>query len=494
MSTIRYTLGADYDPDSSQAATYSHEYIDIPLYRYFVYVSGPAYMDTYTDPSTQYLSGILDSNGTFQLSGTTSSFYIDISDNNANGQIYGGSFGDLIRSGAGNDTLNGGGGNDTLEGGFGNNTIDGGTGINTLSYEHYQDNLLGFGVNVDLSLGTGVSFLGGNLSDQFSNIQNVRGSALFDLIIGSNLANRIEGGGGPDALYGSGGNDHLILKGGASGAYINGGADYDILVLESGAGPYGFFDGQFAELEQVNLRDGVVADFSQVLTTPGLFRSVSIADGGVSLTTTGQADKIRAGLGEDTFSAGGGNDTILVFDGGSATIDGGAGTDRLLIQSGSHAFTDATLVNIESIVVRSGASLDLGAMTASAGKITSTSVAGDGVTIVGTAGAEWIRLGAGGDVVTGGAGNDTLVGGAGEDTFRYESAGFGRDQLFADLATDHVDLAGVAASLDDLSFRTSLNGLDVIVSIQGLANTDAIVLNDVTIEDVRAAADGFFLF
>jgi Ca2+-binding RTX toxin-like protein len=213
----------------------------------------------------------------------------------------------------------------------------------------------------------------------------------------------------------------------------------------------------------------------------------------VSLTTTGQADKIRAGLGEDTISAGGGNDTMLVFDGGSATIDGGAGTDRLLVQSGSHAFTDATLTNVEFLVVRSGASLDLGAMTASTGKITSTSEAGDGADIVGTAGAEWIRFGAGGDSVTGGAGNDTLVGGAGEDTFRYEAAGFGRDQLFADLAADHVDLTGLANSVEDLSFRTSFDGNDVLVSIKGLAGTDLIVLNDVTFTDVLAA-DGFFLF
>jgi Ca2+-binding RTX toxin-like protein len=420
------------------------------------------------------------------------SVFADFSDNIAFVKLSGGDFGDILRSGLGNDTLNGGGGNDTFEGGLGRNVIDGGTGINTVSYEHYQESGSGLGVVVDLAGGFGNTIDSLSLTDLLSGIQNIRGSAYLDNLTGDNGANRIESGGGADQIQARAGDDRVVLNG-AIVDFVDGGDDYDILVMESGAGAYIFDDGSIVGIEQVNLLDGVVADFSDLTTTFGLFRSASLGGGGVSLTTTGLADKIRAGLAEDTISAGGGDDTVLVLDGGSASIDGGAGTDRLLVQFGSHTFTDATLVDMEFLVVRSGASLDLGAMTASTGKITSTSVAGDGVTIIGTAGAEWIRLGAGGDEVTGGAGNDTLAGGAGDDTFHYEAAGFGRDQLFADLAMDHVDLAGLATSVDDLSFRTSFDGNDVLVSIRGLPDTDVIVLNNVTLADVQAA-NGFFLF
>jgi Ca2+-binding RTX toxin-like protein len=489
MSTIRYTVGGNYDVNSSEDAVYDRAVVDGPQTRYEVYVSDTdttVYIDEFSDAVVLRQGGSM-------LAGASNGVFLDFSDHSSQGYLEGGSFGDLIRTGSGNDDLNGGAGNDTLEGGLGSNTINGDTGINTVSYEHYQEDLPGYGVYVRLDQGFGVSLFSGRINDQLSNVQNIHGSAFFDQLFGNGLDNLIEGGGGPDALYGLGGNDRLILKGGSGAAAADGGDDYDILILESGAGPYTFVPSQIFNIEQVNVRDGVSADFSQLTSTPGLFRSVSLTGGGVSLTTAGQADKIRAGLGNDTISAGSGDDTILVLDGGSATIDGGAGTDRLLVQSGSHAFTDATLMNMEFLVVRSGASLDLGAMTASTGKITSTSVAGDGVTIIGTAGAEWIRLGAGGDEVTGGAGNDTLAGGAGDDTFHYEAAGFGRDQLFADLATDHVDLAGLATSVDDLSFRTSFDGNDVLVSIRGLPDTDVIVLNDVTLADVQAA-NGFFLF
>jgi Ca2+-binding RTX toxin-like protein len=496
MASVSFTFNGDYDPNNTVVLgqnPFASDYNGTASPHFLGgYAGGVHFVFNNTGNENDISASFTDTAvpGDNRITGQQYSVFADFSDNTAFVKLSGGDFGDVLLTGSGDDTLSGGGGDDTLEGGFGINRIDGGTGVNTASYQRYHPTSSGVGVIINLEQDYGISNNELSVIDHLLNIQNIRGSTYLDSIEGDNGANRIEGGGGLDYLLGLGGDDRIIIKG--APGLVDGGADYDVLILESGAGAYDL-SWQIGNIEQVNLLDGVAGDLSRLAAMPSLFRSVSLAGGGVSLTTGGQADKIRVGLGEDTISAGSGDDTILVLDGGSATINGGDGTDRLLVQSGSHAFTDETLIDVEFLVVRSGASLDLGAMTSSTGKITSTSVAGDGATIIGTAGAEWIRLGAGGDEVTGGAGNDTLGGGAGDDTFHYGAAGFGRDQLFADLAADHVDLAGLATSVDDLSFRTSFDGNDVLVSINGLASTDVIVLNDVTLADVQAA-NGFFLF
>ena len=336
----------------------------------------------------------------------------------------------------------------------------------------------------------------------------LKGGSGDDLLIGSDCPDKLFGGAGDDSLEGGWGADTLIGGAGFDRLYgkigddvlilnetgfANGGYDYDTLVLENGGKAYLFAENDVREIEQVNIRDGVTADFSLLAETPGLFKSFSVAGGGVDLTTTELAEMIRLGDGADTVDAGGGDDAIAVSGVGTATIDGGAGDDRLHVQSGAHVFSDATLANVESAVVRGGASLDLSGVTTGM-RITSTSAVGASATIVGTAGDDQIRAGAGGDDLAGGAGNDRLVGGAGADTFRFEGSGFGCDRVFADLTMDHIVLTGVATSVDDLHYRATNNGLDVVVTFAGLDPSNAIVLKGVTLADVQAVEDAFFLF
>ena len=484
MPTIRYTEARDYDPLDSIAGSVSSLAMGEATTYAVNIVAGSLFVlqtDRRADP-------ILNADGDI-LSKSGGGVYFDFSDVAVRGAINGGDFGDLIVTGSGGDSVYAAGGNDTIVAGAGANLIDGGSGVNTLSYETSDYN-----VYVSLNAGLGIH---GSFQDQLSNIQNIHGSLGGDLLEGDGAANVIIGGGGYDSLYGDGGDDRLIVSG---NSFIDGGDGYDILVLEAGGGAY-LFDGMQSaggggldRVEQVNLQDGVTADFTDLGATPGLFKSGSVAEGaGVSLKATEYGEDIRLGKGADTLDAGAGDDRIFV-QGGSATIDGGDGYDRLFVQSGYATFTNETLTGVETVVVRSGAGVILSSMTDGM-RIISKSEGHNGAVLVGTSGNDVIRLGDGGDNVWGEAGDDRLYGGAGADTFRFNMPGLGRDQVFADLSMDHVSLTGVAASLDDLSFRTSASGIDVVVRFAGLDSSDAVILKGVTLEAVQAAAeDGFFTF
>ena len=392
-------------------------------------------------------------------------------------------FENLIGSGL-DDTLVGDAGNNVIEGGGGSNVLDGGAGIDTVSYANAAE-----GVFVDLNGLLAVN--AGGYGDSVVGFENVIGSRYADDLFGDDANNILVGNGGYDHITAGGGDDRVVIS---ETSQVSGGAGSDTLVLLDGGATFRFATSEVSEIEQVMLRDGATADFSATDASVGLFRSGSVAGGGIDLTTTAFSDSIRLGQGADTLDAGGGDDRFYVYDGGSATIDGGAGLDRLYIQSGSYSFTDATLVNVEAVTVRAGASLDVSGVT-SGMRIVSTSAAGQGLEIAGTSGNDVLRAGAGGDDLTGGAGDDRLIGGAGSDIFRFGAVEFGRDQVAADLGVDYIDLIGVANSLDDLNYRVSANGRDVVVTFDGLdAKTNAIFLKDVTIEDVRAAEDSFFLF
>ena len=479
MPAISYTLGLNWNPEDNTQVEQSL-LLGVVGLKYNISADMPGGV-IWAHIDTRFLGLYVSQAPT---GSTLFAVNFDFSDKDVYVELRGDAVNDILRLGQGGGLAVGGAGDDLIIAGALADQLQGGDGIDTLSYEASTA-----GVSVDLA--TGYAGLGFAQGDVFSGFENLRGSAFADLLKGDNGANRLIGGGGFDSLHGGGGDDRLVLVETGS---VDGGDGFDILILESGPRDYVFGARDIVGVEQINLLDGVSADVSLLASGPGAFRLLSLDGGGASFTATRFGDSIRLGAGDDTVDAGAGRDSVFVFDGGSATIDGGLGYDTLYVQSGAHAFSDETLKNVEMTVVRAGASLDLGDMT-TAMKITSTSAAAKASTIVGTAGNDQIRLGAGGDDVTGGAGDDRLIGGAGADVFRFNAAGFGRDQVTADLAMDRVDLAGVATGVGDLGFRVAQNGLDVVVSIGGLANTDAIFLKGVALEAVQsAAADGFFTF
>ena len=130
----------------------------------------------------------------------------------------------------------GNGGNDLLEGGPGADELDGGAGVDTASYQGSDA-----GVVVRLKENTGEK--GHAEGDTFTGIENVRGSAYNDGLVGDNGANYLAGGEGNDGLWGGAGDD--TLEGGAGADRLYGGSGTDwASYLRSDAGV------------TVNLRDG----------------------------------------------------------------------------------------------------------------------------------------------------------------------------------------------------------------------------------------------
>ncbi|MDO6519942.1 hypothetical protein Q4578_00025 [Shimia thalassica] len=127
---------------------------------------------------------------------------------------------DLMLGGIQADVYNGRGGDDILIASQGFDTLNGGSGTDLIDYSAFSS-----GVRVALR-GADASRLGG-MSDSFNSIENVLGSSLNDLLIGSDGANRLNGTRGDDTLAGLSGNDILVTGQGADIAA--GGAGNDLL-------------------------------------------------------------------------------------------------------------------------------------------------------------------------------------------------------------------------------------------------------------------------
>jgi hypothetical protein len=159
-------------------------------------------------------------------------------------EVFAGKGNDTINGGAQDDTLvgnenddiiSGGGGNDALEGSSGNDYLSGGIGVDTLLGLEENDILVG-GAGADTLDGglllpgydmatyatpagptqaglvidmTGAVSTGDALGDIFIDIEEVRGTAKNDQILGDALGNVLSGGGGQDLMNGGDGDDTL---------------------------------------------------------------------------------------------------------------------------------------------------------------------------------------------------------------------------------------------------------------------------------------------
>ena len=133
------------------------------------------------------------------------------------------------------------------------------------------------------------------------------------------------------------------------------------------------------------------------------------------------------GAGTDILTGGSGVDTFTVAASGEAnsdTLNGGGGTDSLVLSGGTHIFSDNSKIsNIESVTLNnSGTDLNLSSQS-------------EGFTIVGAAGV---------DVIRGGAGNDNITGNGSSDTFHILS---GTDTV-TDLSTGDIFIVSSGAVLD----------------------------------------------
>jgi Ca2+-binding RTX toxin-like protein len=129
----------------------------------------------------------------------------------------------------GDDQLFGEDGSDTLVGGYGRDTLDGGPGTDSVDYFYTDVGRLislkdGFAQAYTGDFLTGYTPFDDGDTDLLISIERVRGSRGDDIIIGTNLNNRLQGGEG---------NDVIIGRGGANSVFGDGGVDRFVFTMES---------------------------------------------------------------------------------------------------------------------------------------------------------------------------------------------------------------------------------------------------------------------
>ena len=117
---------------------------------------------------------------------------------------------DTLSGGTGDDTLYGGGGDDIFVGGGGSDTLNGGNGRDLADYGRSTG-----AMRIDLGWTDGAAQSTDGWSDALSWMEDARGGAGDDTIVGNGGDNALDGGAGDDRLDGAGGYDALTGGAGA---------------------------------------------------------------------------------------------------------------------------------------------------------------------------------------------------------------------------------------------------------------------------------------
>ncbi len=305
----------------------------------------------------------------------------------------------------GRDKVSGGGGNDWIEGGSGGDVLTGNAGGDVLFADTSN--------NGTLTLEAAIKQ--GEAGEAAAGVPDLLdGDAGNDTLIGS---------AGEDALMGGLGQD--VLVGGAGSDNLYGDATMNTLDLDWSLERR--IDEQGASKEYVSVLHGGTWQFDH---------------------TSGEADLLIGGAGDDWAFGGGGDDLIL----------GGIGNDVLFGQAGSD-------------VVQGGDGNDV--LVGDAGPDLADSLCGNDILdggagndiLDGGAGDDTLQGDAGNDVLIGGTGNDTLVGGKGKDIYLYNK-GDGTDTIW-DTPPDANDpeasvlILGPGIDKADVTFRLGSLFVDV---------------------------------
>lgn len=261
---------------------------------------------------------------------------------------------DDLRGGAGNDRLFAGHGWDTVEGGDGDDYIDGGNGVDMLTYANASAGVRGDLGRVDAqdTVGAGV--------DTLVALENLRGSAFADRLVGDDAVNLIYGGagddfidgggsGGSDLLWGEDGND--TIEGGAGWDQLYGGAGDDILsggnggdMFKAGTGNDTVYGGAGTDRAYMGEGDDIAwggtendllngqAGADRLYGEDG--NDVLVGSGGEDILDGGLGNDDLHGGGQDDILIGGGGDDILLGSWGVDVLTGGTGADRFVFETG----------------------------------------------------------------------------------------------------------------------------------------------------------------
>lgn len=388
-------------------------------------------------------------------------------------RLEGGPDADTIRGQDGDDTMFGGAGDDQIEGDDGNDQLDGGPGADTLNGGFGTDwvDYTSSTVSVDVDLldpatdgGSDDGPVGSR--DELSELENIRGSAQPDTLVGDNISNEIDGGEGADSIDGGDNLDIVSYTSRTSAVVVNlsdanpdggvedgvgdsltsiegarGGDGADILTGDTGPNT---LDGQGGN-DRLNGLIG--ADYmvggTGFDTVDYSDRAVSIVadlDGAADDGASGENDRIETDVEAIT---GGSGDDVLNGNNGTNTLDGGLGDDVLGGALGADVLTGGPGTDSVSYANRTE---DL--------TITLDGIANDGeageADNVG-ADVENVTGGLGNDVIRGSAVANTLLGGPGDDVL---DGGGGADLLSGGIGVDTADYslrtAAVSVDLDGI--------------------------------------------
>ncbi len=401
--------------------------------------------------------------------------------------------------GAGDDILDGDAFDDVLIGGAGADMLIGGPGLDLASYEDETA-----GIDVRLYLGTGP---GGDVLD---GIEQVRGGAGDDFIVGNTGQETFFGGDGNDQLRGGSGGDRLVgeagddillgqdgrdmLEGGDGDDDLTGGEGRDILIGGAGV-DVARYDLSAVRID-VRIYDNQASDGDRLILVENVvgtdFNDYLAGDSHANvLRGRGGADQLRGGSANDILIGGAGGDILFGQDGddmltggdGADLIDGGAGEDwaRYDDAAGSievrlfanEASDGDFLRDIENVA--GGAFDDLLSGNSLANRI----IGGGGNDQLRGGSAEDILIGGtGADVILGQAGNDRLFGEAGMDVFVH-APGDGVDRA-EDFATNG-DLLNLAAhNIADFAAFQALTTDTAEGALVQIDATNAVLLVGVT--------------
>lgn len=292
---------------------------------------------------------------------------------------------------------------------------------------------IGVGTNNNIYFTANIVIGNGHASgDQLTDIENIYGSVLNDVLTGNNAQNVLEGGAGADDLDGGAGIDT---------ASYAGSSDAVTVTVNATSGNTG---GDAAGDKLYNIENLVGSDGDDTLT----------GDDGANIIYGGKGDDTIKGMGGRDTLYGNEGDDLLTGGEGADTIYGGSGTDTVFYTGATAHATGYTIssVTYTGVIVNLGTGDVKGAAaeTTSGGttwyerladveNVTGSAHAdhitgGAGINeLVGAAGDDWLDGAGGNDTLTGGAGDDTLSGGAGNDKL---SGGAGDDELLGGAGDD----------------------------------------------------------
>jgi Ca2+-binding RTX toxin-like protein len=407
-----------------------------------------------------------------------------------------GSGDDTIQGGAGADVINAGGGNDSVDFWGSEVSIDGGTGSNTLM--------------VHTSAAIDLSAADQTLSDLTSvtGFQNIDASALNATqsvsVLGSSAANTITGGAGADVIDGGGGADIISAGGGndtvtihGTEASVDGGAGSDTLILTAGTSVSTVDFGVLAGSDQTGGDSITVTNFESLLASAVTTALSVTGSSAANVITTGSGnDTIDSGGGADIIDAGTGNDSVS-YRGTEASIDGGGGTDTLVLKSSGGIST----VDLSGAAGSDQTFGDSVAVSNFENVDASVLLAAQGITIIGSTGANTITGGAGADVIDGNGGADVISGAGGNDAISFYGTetsidgGTGTDTLILAAsggmtAVDFSVAAGSDQTTGDTVSVKNFENLDASVVATALAVTGSSSANVITTGAGNDTIDG----